>query len=172
SSQNLEGRISQRRAIVAISLAGAGLAVWLGLRPTVAVGNYESFLFLLGSVFVPLFGVFVADYFVLRRRSRLTGEMFEGRPDGDGMGGRRRIHAAAFVAWIVGFLVYQWSWTVPPGLHGWQTAMNTLFHRWLHLPYPLAGSRWGASIPAFLAALVLYKGLSWALGRKGERLAS
>src|SRR6266540_898350 len=77
SSQNLEGRISQRRAIVAISLAGAGLAVWLGLRPTVAVGNYESFLFLLGSVFVPLFGVFVADYFVLHRgRSRVT-EMFD-----------------------------------------------------------------------------------------------
>jgi NCS1 family nucleobase:cation symporter-1 len=168
SSQNLEGRINQRRAIVAVSLAGAGLAVWLGLRPTVAVGNYESFLFLLGSVFVPLFGVFVADYFVLGRRGRLTAEMFEGRTDG--MRGRPRVHVAAFVAWVVGFLVYQWNWTVPPGLPVWQTAMDTLFHRWLHLPYPLAGSRWGASIPAFLAALALHSAWSWALRRKAERV--
>ena len=71
SSQNVSARINQRYAVVAVALAGAALAVWLGLRPTVALGNYESFLFLLGSVFVPLFGVFVADYFVLSRRARL-----------------------------------------------------------------------------------------------------
>ncbi len=32
-----------------------------------AAGAFELFLFLIGSVFVPLFGVFVADYFVLSR---------------------------------------------------------------------------------------------------------
>jgi len=153
SSQNLEGRINQRGAIVAVSAAGAGLAVWLGLRLDDAVGSYESFLFLLGSVFVPLFGVFVADYFLLGRRGRRT---------------RAPVNAAAFVSWIMGFLIYQWSWTVPPGLEGWRTAMNTLFGEWLHLPYPLAGSAWGASIPAFITALVLYTGLSWALGRRAK----
>jgi len=157
SSQNLEGRIKQRGAIVAISTAGAGLAVWLGLRQGAAVGSYESFLFLLGSVFVPLFGMFVADYFLLGRRGRRI---------------RAPVNAAAFVSWIVGFLIYQWSWTVPPGLEGWRTAMNTLFGEWLGLPYPLAGSAWGASIPAFVAALVFYAGLSWAFGRRGERVLS
>jgi NCS1 family nucleobase:cation symporter-1 len=150
SSQNLEGRISQRRAIVAFSLAGVGLAVWLGLRPEVAVGNYESFLFLLGSVFVPLFGVFVADYFVLRKKGRASS-------------------VSAFASWIVGFLIYQWSWTVPPGLEGWRSAMETVFGEWLHLPYPLAGSRWGASIPAFLAALFLHSALAWTLRRRAQR---
>jgi nucleobase:cation symporter-1, NCS1 family len=168
SSQNLEGRINQRRAIVAVSLAGVVLAIGLGLRPSVAVGNYESFLFLLGSVFVPLFGVFVADYFVLGRRGRTSTNLSGDATDERG-GARRRTHVAAFGAWAIGFLVYQWSWTVPPGLSAWQTAMETLFHEWLRLPYPLAGSRWGASVPAFLAALALHVALSWLFRRKGER---
>jgi NCS1 family nucleobase:cation symporter-1 len=168
SSQNLRGRINQRGAILAVSLAGAALAVLLGLRPNVAVGTYESFLFLLGSVFVPLFGVFVADYFFLGRRARLTSEMFDGASTGDGT--RKRANAVAFVSWIAGFLIYQWSWTVPPGLEGWRTVMNTLFHQWLHLPYPLAGSRWGASIPAFMAAVFLHAVLSWTRPRITQSL--
>jgi NCS1 family nucleobase:cation symporter-1 len=141
SSQNLGARIKQRWAVVAIALAGAGLAVWLGLRPTVALGNYESFLFLLGSVFVPLFGVFVADYFLLRSRS-----------------GPTNLRWRALVAWVVGFLVYQWS--VPTGPLGIQHAMKTLLHAWLHLPYPLANSALGASVPSFAAAFVTYVVLS------------
>jgi nucleobase:cation symporter-1, NCS1 family len=166
SSQNLAGRINQRAAILAVSGAGAALAAWLGLRPSVAVGTYESFLFLLGSVFVPLFGVFVADYFILGRRNRLTQEMFDRDAQVDGGRGRGGLNMAAFASWVAGFLIYQWSWTVPPGLGGWQTAMETLFHRWLHLPYPLAGSAWGASIPAFLAALLLHTTASLARGRR------
>jgi putative hydroxymethylpyrimidine transporter CytX len=146
SSQNLRPRLHQRGTILAVSAAGVGLASWLGARPSLAVGRYESFLFLLGSVFVPLFGVLVADYFVVRRRDR--------------GGTRRRFSWPAFVAWVTGFLVYQWSWTVPPGLGAWTTAMRTLFHSWLRMPYPLAGSRWGASIPAFVVALGLYVAMS------------
>src|SRR6266511_1778240 len=170
SSQNLKARINQRGGIVGISVAGAALAVWLGLRPHVAVGTYESFLFLLGSVFVPLFGVFVADYFLLGRRGRLTADMFDRDARGDGIARGRQVNVPAFSSWVVGFLIYQWSWTVPPGLEGWQTAMNMLFHRWLHLSYPLAGSRWGASIPAFLGALVIHAILSSSVGRKPGRI--
>lgn len=159
SSQNVEGRISQRGAIVAVSAAGAGLAIWLGLRPAVSVVTYESFLFLLGSVFVPLFGVFVADYFVLGRRGRLAPEMFDRSPTENRGRRRRPVNVTAFASWVVGFLVYQWS--VPTGPARWQTAVETIFHDWLHLPYPLAGSAWGASIPAFAAALVIYVGVSW-----------
>jgi len=170
SSQNLKARINQRGAIVGISVAGAALAVWLGLRPHVAVGTYESFLFLLGSVFVPLFGVFVADYFLLGRRGRLTADMFDRDARGGGMARGRQVNVAAFSSWVVGFLIYQWSWTVPPGLEGWQTAMNMLFHSWVHLSYPLAGSHWGASIPAFLGALVIHVILSSSVGRKPGRI--
>jgi nucleobase:cation symporter-1, NCS1 family len=137
STQNVEQRVPQRRAVLAVAAAGIGLAAYLGSRASLAVGNYEYFLLLLGSVFVPLFGVFVADYFSRRHRSS--------RP------------VAAFLAWGFGFLVYQWS--VPSPLPTWSSWMRTLFHGWLHLPFPLWNSAAGASIPGFFAAFALYASL-------------
>jgi nucleobase:cation symporter-1, NCS1 family len=142
SSQNLSERIRQRPAVVVVSLAGVALAAWLGGRPSLAVGNYEQFLFLLGSVFVPLFGVFVADHFVLRNR---PADLF-------GLG-LPRYRWRAVVPWVAGFLLYQWS--VPTALPGWQDGMKVLFHDWLRLPFPLWNSALGASVPSFLAALVV-----------------
>jgi putative hydroxymethylpyrimidine transporter CytX len=152
SSQNLQARINQRGAILAVASAGVGLAAWLGLRPSVALGTYESFLFLMGSVFVPLFGAFVAHYFLTNRKGK-----------------RHSSKAPAFVAWAAGFLVYQWS--VPTGPAVWQHAIRTFLHGWLRLPYPLAESRWGASIPSFGAALLLYL-LLWALLPTRDRVVS
>jgi NCS1 family nucleobase:cation symporter-1 len=143
SSQNIRPGIPQRGAIVAVAVAGAALAWWLGSRPDLAVGNYEYFLFLLGSVFVPLFGVFVADHFVLRRSTGADGS----RPSPPAF------RARALVPWAIGFLVYQWS--VPTPLAGWQDAMQTFFHSWLHLPFPLWNSAAGASLPSFAAAFLL-----------------
>jgi nucleobase:cation symporter-1, NCS1 family len=163
SSQNLLARLSQRKAILAVAAAGTVLAAWLGLHPSVAVGNFESFLFLMGSVFVPLFGVFVSDYF-LAGRGRVTEQDFAPGRAGP------KINGSAFLSWIAGFLVYQWS--VPTGPQAWKDAMQTLLADWLHLPYPLAGSRWGASIPAFLAAMVLYAALVALTGRRGIRRPS
>src|SRR5204863_3020372 len=135
SSQNLLARLSQRRAILAVAAAGTALAAWLGLHTSVALGNFESFLFLMGSVFVPLFGVFVGDYF-LAGRGRVTEEAFDPGRTGP------KVNRTAFVAWIVGFLVYEWSVRTGPKL--WRAAMQTLLADWLRLPYPLAGSKWGA----------------------------
>src|SRR5207247_4123360 len=150
-------RIRQRGAVLTVAAAGVALAAWLGKRPDLAVGNYEQFLFLLGSVFVPLFGVFVADYFVLRNR---PGEdLFQRTSRGAG-----RIRARALLPWAVGFLLYQWS--VPTGLARWQDAMRTLFHDWLHLPFPLWDSALGASIPGFAAAFLLSLAV---LGRRRAR---
>jgi NCS1 family nucleobase:cation symporter-1 len=153
SSQNVEPKLPQRGVVVAIAAAGCGLAAWLGLRPTVALGNYESFLFLLGSVFVPLFGVFVADYFVLGPRRYGRRQLFDG-----GDADQANVRPRALLAWLVGFLIYQWS--VPTALVGWQGAMKTLFHGWLRLPFPLAGGAAGASIPSFFAALFGYLAVS------------
>jgi len=138
SSQNVESRIRQRAAVVVVAGAGVALAAYLGSRPSLAVGNYEYFLLLLGSVFVPLFGVFLAHRFVLRGRART----------------RSTVNGRAVLAWVVGFLVYQWS--VPSPLPRWAGWMHTLFRSWLHLPFPLWSSRAGASIPGFFAAFVVY----------------
>ncbi len=146
SSQNLSDRVRQRGAILAVGGFGVALAAWLHGQPDLGTGTYESFLFLLGSVFVPLFGVFVADYFVLRNRGYGEEDLFEGRR-------LPVVRARALVPWIVGFLLYQWS--VPTGPSGWLTAMHTFFHSWLHLPFPLASSALGASLPSFGGAFLV-----------------
>jgi putative hydroxymethylpyrimidine transporter CytX len=147
SAQNLRERLSQRRAILIVAAAGTVLAVWLNGRAADATATFELFLFLLGSVFVPLFGVFVADYFLMPRSSV-----------------SQSVRPTAMTAWLAGFLVYQWS--VPTGPAGWQSAMHTLFHGWLGLPFPLAGSAAGASLPSFVTALAVY----WVLRTAGGRL--
>ena len=64
------------------------------------------------------------------------------------------LNVPAIAAWILGFLIYQWS--VPTGPVVWQHAMRTVSHDWIGLPFPLWNSVAGASIPSFGAALVLY----------------
>ena len=152
SAQNVRERISQRRAILVVGAAGVAIAAWLGGRPASATGTYQSFLFLLGSVFVPLFGVFVADYFVLRPRQDAP---------------RAGVRPGAVAAWVAGLLVYQWS--VPTGPSGWQSAMQTLFHGWLRLPFPLAGGRLGASLPSFAAAFLAQLAIGSLGRRRGDR---
>jgi NCS1 family nucleobase:cation symporter-1 len=154
SAQNVVPRASQRRLIVGVAVI-ASLLAWL-----LSMVTYELFLFLIGSVFVPLFGVFAADYF-LRRRGRIDRrDLFE-------PGGRywfaSGVNWRAVIPWVCGFVLYHWS--VPTGPTGWTQAVRGLFQDWLHLPFPLAGSRLGASIPSFVAALVLALALSALPGR-------
>lgn len=161
SAQNLWERVGQRRAIGLVALCGVGLAAWLGRHPATALGTFESFLFLLGSVFVPLFGVFLADYFVLGRRDHTEAELF-------GFAASRGFRPRALVAWFVGSVVYQWA--VPTGPAAWQGWVERILHGWLHLPTPLAGSAAGASIPSFAAALVVYLALETVVaGRRSRR---
>ena len=61
SVQNVFPRLSQRVLSVVIGLTCAGLALVVDLV------SYENFLLLLGALFVPLFGVLFADYYLLRR---------------------------------------------------------------------------------------------------------
>src|ERR671939_812710 len=56
SIQNVLPRVSQRFLIATVAAAATALAIVIDLR------NYQTFLFLLGSVFVPLFGVLLADW--------------------------------------------------------------------------------------------------------------
>lgn len=137
SVQNVAPRASQRKLVLVVSVVAVVLASFLSME------RYEVFLFLIGSVFVPLFGVFAADYFVLRRGRFGEGELFA--PTG--------VRWRALVPWVAGFVLYHWS--VPTGPAGWTHAMETVFGGWLGLPFPLLGSRLGASIPSFLVAFAL-----------------
>jgi NCS1 family nucleobase:cation symporter-1 len=97
STQNL--RPLWDRRVLAIVIAAATTAGALFL----SIADYENFLLLLGSVFVPLSAVLVIDFFVLSR----------GRWDMSG-------HAAArwlmLAPWAIGFVVYQ---LINPGYISW-----------------------------------------------------
>jgi cytosine/uracil/thiamine/allantoin permease len=141
--QNVAPRASQRKLISGVAVAAFALAWFLSIE------TYEVFLFLIGSVFVPLFGVFAADYFVLRNARFDAEELFAGNGTYWYRGGVRWM---ALVPWAAGFIVFHWS--APVGPDGWKHAVESVFQA-LHLPFPLFGSVIGASIPAFATAFLL-----------------
>jgi nucleobase:cation symporter-1, NCS1 family len=137
STQNVVPSFPQRVLIAAVGAVGFLLAL------SFSMDRYELFLLLIGSVFVPLAAVFMADYFVHHR----------GRYGEDAMFSPTGVRVRALVPWAVGFLLYHWS--APTGPQGWIDAMRTLFRDWLHLPFPLFDSALGASIPSFAATFAL-----------------
>ena len=137
SIRNVVPEAPQRWLVVALGALAFGLALALSME------RYELFLLLIGSVFVPLFGVFAADWSV-RARGRY-GEARLFAPTG--------VRWLALVPWVAGFVLYHWS--VPTGPAGWVEAVRTVFAEWLGLPFPLFGSALGASLPSFAVAFGL-----------------
>jgi purine-cytosine permease-like protein len=114
-----------------------GLAV-LALALPLDFLEFEATLLLLASLFVPLFGVLMADFLQSR-------------------GGTQRAAApSALTAWALGFLLYHWI--SPTEVGWWQDAMSWLFADALHLPFPLTDEvTWlGAAIPSFLAGFAVH----------------
>jgi len=127
SLQNFLPRVSQRLLITLVSALATGLALALDL------GNYQDFLYLLGSFFVPLFGVLVADW-VTERGHYSAAHVFEAPEWRWGQLG----------AWLVGFALYQWLSPVGPS---WWTSLVAHTH-----PRSVTFT---ASLPSFAAAFVL-----------------
>jgi NCS1 family nucleobase:cation symporter-1 len=92
SVQNLVPRLDQRRVVLGIGVLCTALA--LG----VAFIHYENFLLLLGSVFVPLFGILAADHFLVRRRASQDGASIKNRGRFWYRGG---VNVAALVVWLL-----------------------------------------------------------------------
>ena len=131
SGQNLVPRARQWWLTVAVG------AICFLLAVTVPITRYENFLLLIGSVFVPLFGVLAADYFLLRRRRYETEELYHPAGRYWYLGG---FNPWALLAWAVGVAAYHLIASRLP---------------WL-----------GASVPSFLISLVLY-GILGALTKHG-----
>ncbi len=136
STQNVAPRVPQRGLVLAVGAVAFVLALGLDVE------RYEVFLLLIGSVFVPLFGVFVADWAVRARGRYGPAELFAAPA----------VRWTALVPWLVGFVLYHWS--APTGPPGWIEAVRSAFTA-LGLPFPLLGSALGASLPSFLAAFAL-----------------
>jgi nucleobase:cation symporter-1, NCS1 family len=145
--QNIVPDAPQRGLIAVIGVVGALLAGWLTME------RYEMFLFLIGSVFIPLFGIFIADHFVIRRDRIDVLELYRGDGRYWYAGGFR---FAVLVPWVAGFVVYHWI--TPVGPEWWVNGVSKV------LGSPLSEHLgWlGASIPSFCVAfaLALIPGLS------------
>ena len=66
--------------------------------------QYENFLFLIGAMFVPLFGVVLTDYFFMRDRRISTENLY--RPQGE-YWYARGFNVIALTCWAIGFFVYE-----------------------------------------------------------------
>ncbi len=98
SVQNLFPNLDRRFVAVAIGVLATLLAGLLDF------GQYQSFLFLIGSVFVPLFAVAAVDFFGVSRQQW-------------DVSATSRLRWAPVVAWACGFVAYQMVY--PGTVAGW-----------------------------------------------------
>lgn len=141
STQNLLPRLDRRAlaALIGLSATLAALAVDLE--------SYQSFLFLIGAVFVPLSVTLIVDFYVVRRL--VLGSVGAGydvvRPG--------RLRWVLVVPWLAGFIAYN---LVNPGLVDWWA------QRWISVrdsigfvaPTWLSASVFAAAAAAILTLLV------------------
>src|ERR671937_1350778 len=127
SAQNVAPQLEQRALIVAASaLATVGALV-------IDLGNYLDFLYLLGSFFVPLFGVLLADW-LLAGAAYTRNELFRGPA----------VRVGGIVAWVLGFATYQWLQPTGPGW--WTNLVGHAHPGTLHI---------GATLPSFAVSFAL-----------------
>ena len=126
SVQNLDPRRRQAATIVAATGIGVAVAAYLIASGQGIGGSYETFLLLVGGLFVPLLGVVIADSFVVRRGQYARNEFFESAP---------RWRWPAFASWIPGAVLYfaiVW-FALPTGAtlpsFGLAAALHVLFSR-------------------------------------------
>jgi putative hydroxymethylpyrimidine transporter CytX len=139
SLQNFLPGVPQRLLVGAVAATATVGALLIDLR------NYQPFLYLLGSFFVPLFAVLLADW-LLRGRHY----------DSDAVFRAPEVRPEMLVAWLAGFCLYQW---LSPQGPGWWTGIVGHFD-------PHASPWGGASLPSFAAAFVL-AALAGVLTRRG-----
>ncbi|MFO7573084.1 MAG: cytosine permease [Gaiellaceae bacterium] len=127
SLQNLLPRASQPLLLVVVTAAATAGALVIDLV------DYQSFLLLLGSLFVPLFAVLLADWLASGRR--YTPEHVFGAP---------AWRPGLVAAWLAGFCVYQWLY--PTGPSWWTAAVERLDPPDWQI---------GATVPSFVIAFAL-----------------
>lgn len=84
SFSSITGRINSRTTAIIACIAGTTLAVFTPIE------QYENFLFLIGSVFVPMISILITDFFILKK------DHFS-----------ESLNIYNFIIWITGFVIYR-----------------------------------------------------------------
>jgi NCS1 family nucleobase:cation symporter-1 len=129
SIQNVAPELPQRLLIGGVATLATIGALAIDIR------NYETYLLLLGSVFVPLFGVLMADWLLAGRRY-----------DRDRVFGAPALRTGPLVAWVAGFALYHWLHQPPLGPDWWVDLVE-------RTDPPELGV--GATLPSFAFAFLL-----------------
>lgn len=102
---------------------------------------FVSFLYVIGAVFVPMFAVVVADYFVVSRRNYDVGALYD--PKGK-YWYWRGLSAPAIAAWAAGTAFYFWAQSGFPEVGATMPAFAFTFALYLLLAFPKRARRAGA----------------------------
>lgn len=137
SMQNAFPRMKQRFLILALGILAFLIAISLDIT------QYQSFLFLIGSFFIPLFGILVADYFLLRRRGYKIGEFYQTQGQ---YWYRNGWNIVGVIVWLAGVIVYHVTDPV---------TLGAFLPSWPQL-IPDKLTAFGGSLPSFLIAFILY----------------
>ncbi len=98
STLNISQRFSSRSIVWAAGIISILVALVFPME------QYENFLFLIGAMFVPLFGVVLTDYFFIRDRRLSTENLY--RPEGK-YWYVKGFNGIALICWAIGFFVYE-----------------------------------------------------------------
>jgi len=130
SMQNLYQRGDRRILAVAVGIITTVIAL------AVDITQYQGFLYVIGSVFVPLAGVVIADYFI-----------FDGRHRWDlSLGSGKRLHM--LIPWVLGVAMYQ---LINPGT----IPLWSSFWTWVATHIGFTAQPWmSASVLSFVVAVV------------------
>ena len=112
----------------------------------IPIAEYQTFLLLIGAVFVPLFGVVLSDYYILKRFRYSHDALFNKNTN--------KIGYPAFVAWSLGVLVYYLLSSLSP----------------IYMPdLPQIG----ATIPSLIVSSAVYMAMMYSISRfRIKRVAS
>jgi putative hydroxymethylpyrimidine transporter CytX len=133
STQNIFSHISQKHLIVGLTALSAMLAMVMTIQ------HYEAFLLLIGAIFVPLFGVVLTDYYVVKKRKYTEQILY----------GQRGIGIPAIIAWALGAMINYMLSPLSP----------------IYMPQLPAI---GATIPSLAAASLIYLAIMRLQSRKSS----
>ena len=92
SAQSILSKLNQKYLVVGLTALSTLLAM------VISIQQYEVFLLLIGAIFVPLFGVVLTDYYVVKKRKYTEQMLYSPKS-------KLGIAAPALIAWALGAMI-------------------------------------------------------------------